>query len=492
MQLTRSGIAIAVLAVTFSCGKKKDDDESRVSITSVGGLSALPDASSVTSSTKASLTGDADSVTGTPPTLSSFSADNMEKYLTGTIADILTAMTTAKNSGDWTTIKTKADQFRESSAKCQQIEDVGRTMMILNENTSDLCYMAAVGKSGAGALEYVSGTTYEDGEIFKPGTDDRVVQITYGKDVRKFLIYGTTSVPTGYKVAFSRCVDSKPKDYSVVTVDSTAGTFVLSNTGSRPLKENMTADDFYFKLEGGIAYDDSTKAYIFDKTKDRTITAKNYRVDPTRSNTVVGILSVAADNILSKLFMKDVFDVKNREGTSVTQTEIRKAINYENFSGTTGDDIQVYQGAGYQYGSVSNSSLGSTAFERENTVGFEFDNTKTPQYNTVTTGDYVDKVKTLSAGIATLDPFTGLTAPGLPDALPEDATTLCAKTADTVVKAKPREDAVIVAIEKSCSDKRQLAKGRSLCDAIREGEVKVTQFLNDRRTAVPSASGKGN
>lgn len=488
-------LVTAALTLTVSCGKKSKTEDSTDTSTAanpVTSLALIPDTSTVTASTSTALTL---SVTGTPPKFSEITSDKMETYFTGTVADMITTMNTAKASADWTKVKDTVDAFRAAGAKCQQVEDVARGLTVLNENTSDLCYMQKVGAAGSGVLDYVSGDKVDDGSFFKPKSDgtDVVRQITYGDVARFFKISGSTAVPNGYKIAFSRCVDSKPKDYSVVTVDNTAGTFVLTNIGGRPLKTGITADDFSFTLQGGLVLDATTGTYAFDKTKDRSFVAKNYRVDATRTDTVNANIAISGDKITSYLFMKQIDSGrKDRDGNAVTQTTVRKGINVANFTGSTVNDVAVAQGAGYQYSSQTNTGLGSgVTMEGDATIGFEFNNTKTPNYDKVTSGSYVDAVTAAVLKIDSTAPFTGLSAPAAPDALPTEATTLCASTPASVYKAKPRESDEVKAIETSCDGKRNIPGGRSLCDGIRNKEGIVMNYLKDRRDAV-GASGKGN
>jgi len=495
MKLNRNRVLVvtSAFAMTLGCKKKSSDDSNDGSILSnpVSSLASLPDTSTVTSSTSTTL---ALGVTGTPPLFSAIKSDKMETYFTGTVSDMTSAMQTAKAAGDWATVKTKVDAFRAAGAKCQQVEDVARALTVLNENTSDLCYMQQAGAAGAGVLDYVSGEELEDGSFFKPKSDgsDVVRQITYGDVARVFKIYGSTSMPNGYKVAFARCVDSKAKDYVVVTVDNTAGTFVLSNNGSRPLQTGITSDDYSFTLQGGLVYNTDSSSYEFDTTKERSFVAKHYRVDSTRTNTVNANINIAEDKITSYLFMKDIFSgIKDRDGNSITQTALRKGINYASFSGSTVNDVSVAEGAGYQYSLQSNTGLGSgVSMEGDATIGFEFNDTKTPQYDSVTSGTYVDKVTSLAANIATTEPFK-VSEPAAPDAVPADATTLCASTPASICKAKPRESDEVKALEAVCDGKRNIPGGRSLCDGIRNKEATVMNFLKDRRTAL-GVSGKGN
>jgi hypothetical protein len=491
--------AIVTIAAAGACGKKKKSAtvaDSSTAANPVSSLSLIPDTSTVTTATTTALTLDsADAVTGTPPLFSAITTDKMETYFTGTIADMITGMKDAKAAADWDKVKTYVDSFRAAGAKCQQVEDVARALTVLNENTSDLCYMQQVGAVGAGVLDYTSGDTVDDGAFFKPKADGTNVvrQITYGKDVRKFRIYGSTEIANGYKVAFARCVDDKPKNYSVVTVDNTAGTFVLTNIGGRPLQTNMTSDDFSFTLKAGLSYDSASGAYVFNTAAERSFESKNYRVETTRSNTVNANITVAADTITSLLFMKDINSgMKDREGVARTQTSVRKGINYANFGGTSVNNVYVSQGAGYQYSSQTNDGLGSgVTMVGEATVGFEFNNTKTPQYDSVTTGTYVDAVTTKKAGIDTLAPFSALAEPVVPDVMPADATTLCGTAATAVYQAKPRESDAVKAIETTCDGKRNVPGGRSLCNGIRNQESIVMQYLNERRTA-KGVSGTGN
>ena len=65
MKLKNSCLVCVFVAMAMNCGKKKEDEITTTS--TVSNLTALPDTSTVTTSTAAALTGEADAVTGTPP-----------------------------------------------------------------------------------------------------------------------------------------------------------------------------------------------------------------------------------------------------------------------------------------------------------------------------------------------------------------------------------------------------------------------------------------
>jgi hypothetical protein len=480
---------------TTSCGKKSTEetaDTSSVSSNPVNDMSKLPDLTSLTASTSTSLTlgGSSDAVTGTPPFVKDISSSNMETYFTGTVQTLVAEIKAAKAAQNWDTVKSKVDSFRAANTKCRIVEDTARQISMLNDNTKSMCYLSKMSAQGTGVLTYVSGTKFDDGGFLKPSADgsDSIRQVGMGDVSRVFKIYGTTSNPTGYKLAFAACKAGVPQDYSVLTVDNTLGTFTLTNVGNRTMGQGGS-ETFDFSVNASLLYDATGGTYTFDKTKERKVSGKNYRSDTRGTNTFNGEMSIADDLILSKLFIQQSFTSQDPNGGSVTMSNTQKGVSYARFSGTDMSNIVVYEGAGYQYGKGSSSGVSSQTFENEAKIGFEFNNTASPNYASVTSGTYVDKVTTISDALATTTPFSIGAAPTAPTSLPADATTLCTATPTTIARIS-MDGAAVKAIMESCEGKRS-GFGGSICESIRTYDGVIMSIMNDRRSAT-GKTGVGN
>lgn len=464
--------ALLAVSVTAGCGKKKSDDSSTSSATSVTSLSLLPDVSTILQSKSTTLTGESNAVTGTPPKFAEIgTADvtttktNLEKYLSGSVATLLTQLQAAQ--GNWTTAKPLVDKFRDGQAKCQVIADAARSLQEMSERTSSACMMSKIGKAGSGVLTYVSGTQIADGSFFSPIETDVVRKVTMGgnggggADTIFFNIQGTGTEAGVFQIKLSFCKDGKSQGYDKIRVDNTAGTVTYTTLhGGTETREGQTMT---YKSNAVITagLKASGSSYVFDADKDRVMTIANSNSATSNSHSMEGLIKISGDTLATKLIMSGSFTNNGQ-----TMTNSNKSYGEAQFTGTTFADATIYQGAGRTKGTFND---GTHSNSMDQSVGFEFDNTATPQYNTKTSSSYITNVAAMDFAADSLLSKAAPTAPDLTSMVDTD----CAQTPSSVYSIT--KNANMEAAQAACDN--HFHGGDRLCDGLRDQENSVWQVL---------------
>ena len=493
-------------AVTVACGTKKIDQTTPATLTSstadhpVGSLSLLPDTSTFTASKSASLWVADDepdyallAVKGTPPVVAEITADTIEKNFTGPVSSIVTAVQTAQQAANWTTVKSKVDEFRAAATKCALVEMTGRSINELNQSTGSMCYMSTVGAKGAGILAYKSGTKVDDGEFFSPATADVVRKISFGGEMAKqmgagiaFKISGKTSNPDGYKVAFAMCgSDNKATQYSVIDVNNKLGTFTFETkrSASETRGGEAAVNSNAMKLAASLKYDGTKGAYTFDPDQERSFTVQNKFGGSKMSGTFNGYMKVKDNDVSSKLYNSHSFQSNDGSGVATTMTQLNKNIAKARFSGTKLSDLKVYEGAVGMYHKGASSFAGaSKTFEANTVTGMEYNSDKAPLYDSVATGAYYDSVNKDFGAIATDSFFTAAT-PTDPDTgdISAKGDAICQASADS--EYTMTMGAGFKAAMDSCDGDRPKGFSGSICDGIRKYDRAIQESMNSRRAA---------
>lgn len=472
-------VGLMTVGVVVGCGKKKSTDESTTSSTSVSSLSLLPDVSTILQSSSSTLTGDSDAVTGTPPKFAEIGTSditttktNLEKYLSGDIATIITDLTAAK--GNWTTAKPIVDKFREGQAKCQVIADAARSLQEMSERTTSSCMMGKIGKAGIDAMTYVSGTKVTDGSFFTPEDTDVVRQLSIGgfglegADTIILNIQGKNTEAGVFQIKLNFCSAGKSQGYDKIRVDNNAGTITFTTLHSGSEKRDSQTMTFKSNAVITASLKASGDAYVFDSDKARQMTIQNYNSSGTSTNSMEGLIKISGDTLSSKLFMTGTF---SNNGTSMTMSS--KSYGEAQFTGSNFTDATIYQGAGRRVGTFND---GTASNSMDQSVGFEFDNTATPQYKTITSSTYITNVAALAFES---DAILSKAAPGVAD-VTSMVDTDCSQTPASVYKMN--QNAATKAAKTACDN--NFHGGDRLCDGLRDQENKVWNVLR-------STSGSG-
>lgn len=466
---------LLILGTAASCGKKSTSDEVAASSTSVSSLSVIPDVSTILQAKSTTLADSADAVTGTPPNFADIGTSdttttktNLEKYLSGDIASLITELTAAK--GNWTTAKTLVDKFREGQAKCQVISDAARSLQEMAERTTSSCMMGKIGKAGIDAMTYVSGTKVDDGSFFTPGDADVVRQLNIGSmgltgeaDTIIFNIQGKATEVGVFQIKLNFCSAGKSQGYDKIRVDNNAGTITYTTLHSG--SETRDSQTMTFKSNAVItaSLKASGDSYVFDTDKAREMTVANYNKSSTSSHTMEGLVKISGDTLSSKLFMSGTFTSGT---TSMTHTS--KSYGEAQFTGTNFTNAKIYQGAGRRVGTFNDATATNSM---DQSVGFEFDNTATPQYKTITSSSYVTNVAALNFE---KDAILSKAAPSEPD-VTSILDSACAQTPSSVYKMNQNE--ATKAAQTACSN--NFHGGDRLCDGLRDQENSVWRVLRD-------------
>lgn len=474
-------LGASLIAMVVSCGKKTSDDSGSSTTTQASSLAVVPDMSALlaTSKTTASLT----AVTGTPPKFvdigSSDSATritNAQKYFSGDVSALISQIQAAQ--GTLATIQPLVSNFRGAQAKCQLMQDTAMALQILSERTNSSCMMGKVGKKGAGILKYVSGTQLDDGTFFTPADSDVYRQITMAdtlknaQDLIMFKIQGKNTDATKYKINMTYCKSGKALGTDSILVDNTAGTMtynVMFNKSESTNNGTVTITTKSTATVKANLKDNGDGTYSFDPTKDRTMTIANASSGTGSSagtQTMNGSMTISDGALAVKLISTGSF---TPSGAATAQTNSSKSYGKVQYTGTKFSDAVFYQGAGHRVGGFDDGAGHANTMDQS--IGFEYNSSKTPQFDTITSSTYITDVAAVTFATDTLLSQTAPTAP--------DVSTLV----DTDCAATPTSTYTIVAgtglsaANDSCSNR--FGGGGNLCDVMRDSESKVWDALRN-------------
>ena len=452
----------------------------------VASLASVPDASSfvASASTTASAlwlgeNNDFNLVTGTPPSFKDIGVDStsISKYLTGDFATLAASIETDRAAKNWSGVKTSLATYFEADGKCAVMEQTARIVSRLKEDTNTLCMLKSLGTLGDKAFAVSSGTAITDmTTVFTATAADKVLQIIDSPTSSvMFDIKGTTSVPNGFQMTMTMCdKDKVPTQQNILLINNTAGTITFSaqrNDGAKGGTSN-------FALAGAMVAD-GKGGYIVDTAKGRTVNFAQAGTfgDFTSSNQ--GSLAISG-NILNTVFFTTHSGKDPNGKTSSGSSQNALSVQY---TGTSTDDLVIYQGAGKNIGSFTGTNGNGESFTqvRSGTVAFAFDNTKSPQYPTQTTSVYLDTVTSVDFA---KDAILKQSAPATPD-IAMDATK-CTATPTTVLKFVDNVEAVLKTAKATCEDFRQKNNG-SMCNGLRAVQQKINNAMQFREKETGSA-----
>ena len=470
MRISVSLLMILSGVIMFSgCGSSKKDSDTTTT-TNVQSLTLVPDTDTMVasnSSTTSLLT------TGTPPFVKDITPDNMATYFTGNVTTLLSQIEAARSSRNWDSVKTLVQTFYEGNAKCQVIEQTSRILTKLRGETSDLCMLKGLGKE-TGLFTVRSGTAIEEGMFFTPVEKDVVRKFDTGDRSHVFQIQGTSTEANVYQLTMTSCLNTTALRAFRVRVDNAARTLKIT-VAAKANDRGVTTNQASFELTGGIKKDGDS--YVADTAVAREVTASGKGSFTNGGNTNSfaenGKLTISGD-VMTAITM-----TRNTGGSSANPFNnlMRNAISVQ-FNGTGINDLVVYQGAGKNRSVMTGTHNGnSISQDRTQSIGFDFNNTVSPQYTTVSTGTYVDNVAAVN--FAT-DSILSQTAPADPVlTLASDAN--CQLTADSVIGMAQGSFAKMAAISAECNTNKIGESQSRLCQTLREGENAVQFAIKDRK-----------
>lgn len=494
-------IGLLALSLAFSgCGKKDDaadPTEQETTTTTSGvsstggtgggkttigtlsvssGLNALPDLETMFS---VAVDGLSLAASGTPPKVYALAAD-VETNLTGDIDDIAAAVQTAAAARDWPAVRAEIDDFHAAQAKCRVMQDTARQVQDLSDLTVSTCRMKKVTAKGAGGLKIVSGTDPGDGQYFAAGAADVVRAIELNKDapaaaVQKIVLRIAAKSATAdiYKVKLTTCTGlNKAAFAELITVDGATSTLTYEVAGkNQVLVDGATKTSIRHGLVTGqlaSAGDDATT--MFDDSAVRTLKLSS-------SNTLGTVVSQGfnarveiADGGLSTTFFG-----QNTNGDAVGS---HKVVAKTKFTGEKAASVAVTEGAGRDVSSFKTGALAEQTVEHS--IGFEYQESATPRYATVTTSSLIDAVAAVD--FAT-DVTLKETAPVAPDmTLLSDAD--CDSSAATSVAVVSLNVPALLEMAKDCETK--FVKMDEICKAVDAKQQDIFTALAADKAANPS------
>lgn len=482
----QTGAAVVISAALVVSGCSSDDDDDSSTSTSVSSLNSIPDVSSLLVSSSTSLHGgglqlaeSADAVVGTPPAFSTLSASNLETYLIPEVSTLVSNITSAANSQDWTTFDTHMGNFRDGQAKCYVMQDAARQIADLSEASTSSCYMKKIDpETGTRAMTYVSGTEVAQGEYFKPAesTVYRAMQLyNFGlqstpDETIIFEIQGTSVESGVYQVGLNFCSSSGDlRQKEIIRVDNNTGTLTVTTTrsGSSTYEGQSQTYARNITLTASLLQG-SDGSISFDPAATRSMVIRGRDSSSSFTGSYNGTLDVSGNTLTAKF----IFTGEESSNNS-TFTFSEKSAAIVKYSGSSFDDVAIFEGAGKRSGTFND---GSSSFEHSDDIIFEYDETASPRYKTVTETD-------LSTALAAIDFTTDSTlsqsSPAAPDTTLDSS--ICSQTPDSVYSIDANSEAM-TAVSQACEAKFDSGKSR-ICNSIRQVEDQIWSKLNQRNQA---------
>lgn len=452
-------------AATSSTGTSTTTDGTEIVPTNVSNLAALPDIGSLfQSSTSSSLRL---AVSGTPPVFSEIKPSTLETYLSPNITTLISNITGYVSASDWDAVDTEVSSFRGAQSKCEAMQSVARQVTDLMQSTGSLCYMGNIGKSSEQILSYISGEEVAQDAFFAQGAEDKVRQLQIGGPEAQnifFSIPGTNSNSDSYEIKLTFCDVNTNTSNSIdhILVDNAAGKFTYTTASNRDEGENGNFK-WHAVISAALKETSAGDGFEFNQSSARTMESKMSSSGSWGSHASNSIMTIAGGVINSHEIgtHSNTFDGSTFSGSS-------KNILSANFSGTGANDIRIFEGAGKRIGSWSD---GSETNAHTDVTGFEFNESATPQYATVTSSTYLDTVNAvdLTTGLLSKD------APEDPDVSAIDST-ICSSTPDSIYSLDMQSSGM-VAVEAAC--RNEYDNGR-ICDALRQQEHQIWDAVHTR------------
>ncbi len=404
-------LAIAILATTsLGCSRSDknedtEDEDSTVTgsgtggggtVVLVSGLTGLPNVEDIIKTSSQGLL--SLTATGTPPKFAEISPDNMEQYLVGDLTALVSAISAARQANNWAEVKSLANTFRDGLNKCRIMEDSARQLSNLTQSAFETCMMSSLDKPNAGILVHRSGEKVPDGEFFAAGSQDTVRVITLNPTTDKKVVVQIPQKTTGtYRAKITVCEAGAARNGTLITMDESAGS--LSYEGARhnsSLVDLLSVEHWSHYKVSAFLESSGVNNFTFDSSRGRDVSFEHKSVGNGRTYQFVAGMNVTGDLMTTKLSGLNQFTSSDNS----LETSSHKGISTVKFTGTKATDAVIYEGAGKYVGKFERPN--TETFTHEQTIGFNFNENETPQYQTDANSSYLTSVT--SANFAT-DPI---------------------------------------------------------------------------------------
>ena len=400
--IARSTIIAGSMVALISCGDSSSSDSSSTNedgtvAVNVGSLNGLPDMTAVIGAS--SGTSLALAVNGTPPLFKDINKDSIESLLSGSISDLKAAVVSANSSNDKDTLRSKVSTFHEGVAKCHVIQDAARTLKEISTFTGSSCYMSKIDNGTNNGLTYVSGTEVEKGKLFEQKDDTRVVamNITDGASLEGggperivFEIQGRNVEAGVYQVKLNFCgkTSGVASSYDLIRVDNAKGRLIIKN------KQKESFGNYLAEIDAPIRPSTTTSgAFEFMPGLKRVIKLHGKGGDGNAEFRMQARLELEKDILTSAFRGEFKFD-HDGDGTYTTNRD--KSVSRVRLDGSKTTETRIFEGAGRHIGDFQDEA--GSRHTNDNSIGFEFDDSASPKYKSVSTGSYVDFIKNFKPG----------------------------------------------------------------------------------------------
>lgn len=394
-------VCIALLSTGIGCNDSTDTSSS----TTVSSLTTLPDlgdlmSNSSTSSSNLSFVVDPSDV----PIFSTI--DDADGYFFGSLLD--TDVTSVASGDDERDLY---DDFYAGMAKCQFLSEASRTFAAIAKFNTTLCYMRGMPNG-----EFASGVEVSS-SLFSPNTGDKLVKINLtnlpSDDEDDFSVFvkviGSENTDSQYEFYLFECRGDAetPIGYQHVNVDSDGNFDMDVRSSSQSGEANTWVSQALLEAaltsdgEGGFVFDpESTKKITILDSFDGSFGSGSQTSDVSDSFNIGVVVDDGQMEMMSSLnndvddvfFNNKIYGLINFSGTGVPTLKFLEGAVAIESSEVDADNEVVWQPLDAEDSALIPS------------VGFEYDDSASPKYTTVTSSDTlttVDTIKTQMTGEVT-------------------------------------------------------------------------------------------
>ncbi|MDD9950256.1 MAG: hypothetical protein OXT67_01700 [Zetaproteobacteria bacterium] len=357
-------------------------------------IKALPNLSSFLGSSSASLV-----ATSAPNFVDIDTPEEVQTYLSGDIAALLTKVGTKVSSGDFTGdegVEKLIKNFRQAALKCEMMESTVHNLSMLRNQTTSACYISQISDSNAGVLTYQSGDEYaSDEEVLLPNADGsaKVVRLEMPDDAdQEDIVITISAADKVLKYQLDFCAaDGTGLGRDTVTFNHKEGDRPVLEMTSMHSGEEKNGDDtynfaFHAVLKAPIKKDSSTGKYSFVEDAARHFNGIGYEkyagTDSSFEDKFRSQIEVTSSEILLRQRASG-YEQWSENSNTVRVDHAERSMFGVQYSGSSIADTKFTAGAGRRFW-VTKSTIGSEVDSDKGVdrTAFEYNESASPRYET--------------------------------------------------------------------------------------------------------------
>ncbi len=442
---------------------------------------------------------DARSITvGIPPAFSTLQPQNLNDYFTG---DVQTLVNVIQDGSTTNSVReNKIREYFQGKGKCWIAQGAAEQLGHLNSATTSICYMTKFPTTPGVSIQHVSGeeipaenffaqqdtTVIRKMKILEPdGPDDDEPGSDPGEDDDDegvfnifFEIKGKDVSPNSYDITLHFCSGQDEGNlvhHSDETISFNRETKILTITHKETGRPGQSGSEAFESVFSAKVKKQSDSTFDWDYSQKREMTIKG-RFDRgiagefRDQSTFNGHMSVTSEGDQATVATRFFHNSQFTDPNGKTGTNSSKGYSIVEGIGSNITNFAVLTGAGKH---EFNHAFDGKSFENHaETIGFEYNETLSPKYTTITSGTLFN---TVNASNFSTDDILSLTT-SAPPSTTGVGTFNCATSEINSEHILDMGNAAGKAISKKCE--QRFSHSRNLCYLLDQCDNKVFSKVN--------------